>query len=170
MDSEYSVNLLCKIKTKYVNLQSIADTSIKRCISLQSTPMLKVVFTHVWYCDFVDNAFSYERELIVCSFQQGISKHAKGKGSSLQIICKAHTLFFCFFCVLFCCLFVCLFVFTLWDRNADHEERHWQLHLNSYYKLLLKASQSTGVKGISNGSNNRPIMFWHKSEHINNKI
>ena len=38
----------------------------------------------------VDTAFSYERELIVCSFLQDFSK---GKGSSLQLICNAHTAF-----------------------------------------------------------------------------
>ena len=40
--------------------------------------------------DIVDSAFSYERELIVCSFLQDFSK---GKGSSLQLICNAHTVF-----------------------------------------------------------------------------
>ena len=40
--------------------------------------------------DIVDTAFSYERELIVCSFLQDFSK---GKGSSLQLICNAHTAF-----------------------------------------------------------------------------
>ena len=38
----------------------------------------------------VDAALSYERELIVCSFLQNFSM---GKGSSLQIICNAHTAF-----------------------------------------------------------------------------
>ena len=41
--------------------------------------------------DIVDTALSYERELIVCSFLQGFSR---GKGSSLQLICNAHTAFF----------------------------------------------------------------------------
>ena len=40
--------------------------------------------------DIVDTAFSYERELIVCSFLQDFSK---GKGSSLRLICNAHTAF-----------------------------------------------------------------------------
>ena len=40
--------------------------------------------------DIVDAAFSYERELIVCSFLQDVSM---GKGSSLQLICNAHTAF-----------------------------------------------------------------------------
>ena len=40
--------------------------------------------------DIVDTAFSYERELIVCSFLQDFSK---GKGSSPQLICNAHTVF-----------------------------------------------------------------------------
>ena len=40
--------------------------------------------------DIVDTAFSYERKLIVCSFLQDFSK---GKGSSLQLFCNAHTAF-----------------------------------------------------------------------------
>ena len=40
--------------------------------------------------DIVDTAFSYERELIVCLFLQDFSKE---KGSSLQLICNAHTAF-----------------------------------------------------------------------------
>ena len=40
--------------------------------------------------DIVDTAFSYERELIVCSFLQDFSK---GKGSTLQLIYNAHTVF-----------------------------------------------------------------------------
>ena len=35
-----------------------------------------------------DAAFSYERELIVCSYLQNF---CKGKGSRLQFICIAHT-------------------------------------------------------------------------------
>ena len=38
----------------------------------------------------VDTAFSYERELIVCSF---LLDFPMGKGSSLQIICNTHTAF-----------------------------------------------------------------------------
>ena len=38
----------------------------------------------------VDTAFCYKRELIVCSFLQGLSK---GKGSTLQLTCNAHTMF-----------------------------------------------------------------------------
>ena len=38
----------------------------------------------------VDIAFSYERDVIVCSFLQDFSK---GKGSALQCICYAHTAF-----------------------------------------------------------------------------
>ena len=41
--------------------------------------------------DIVDTAFSYERELIVCSFLQDFSK---GKESSLQLICKPPTAFY----------------------------------------------------------------------------
>ena len=40
--------------------------------------------------DIVDAAFSYERELIVCSFLQDFSKE---KGGSLQLIYNAHTVF-----------------------------------------------------------------------------
>ena len=40
--------------------------------------------------DIENAALSYERELIVCSFLQDFSK---GKGSSLQLICNAHTAF-----------------------------------------------------------------------------
>ena len=42
----------------------------------------------------VDTAFSYEIELIVCSFLQDFSM---GMGSSLQSICNAHTAFFTLF-------------------------------------------------------------------------
>ena len=38
--------------------------------------------------DIVDTVFSYEGELIVCSFLQDFSK---GKGSTLQLIYNAHT-------------------------------------------------------------------------------
>ena len=40
--------------------------------------------------DLVDTLYSYERVLIICSFLQDISK---GKRSSLQLICNAHTAF-----------------------------------------------------------------------------
>ena len=40
--------------------------------------------------DMVDTAFSYEREMIVSSFLLDFSKR---KGSSLQLICNAHTEF-----------------------------------------------------------------------------
>ena len=40
--------------------------------------------------NIVDTAFSYEREMIVCSILQDFST---GKGSSLQLICNAHTAF-----------------------------------------------------------------------------
>ena len=40
--------------------------------------------------NLVNTVFSYEKELIVCSFLQYFSK---GKGSNLQLICNAHTAF-----------------------------------------------------------------------------
>ena len=40
--------------------------------------------------DRVDTAFSYERELIACSFLHDFSKAI---GSSLQLLCNAHTTF-----------------------------------------------------------------------------
>ena len=40
--------------------------------------------------DMVYTAFSYEREMIVCSFLQDFSR---GKGSSLQSMSNAHTTF-----------------------------------------------------------------------------
>ena len=55
--------------------------------SLQSTPMLKGC---IYTCfDIVDTAFSYERELIICTFLQNFS----GKESNLQLILNAHTAF-----------------------------------------------------------------------------
>ena len=78
-----------KVKMQYVHLQSKADTSIKHTISLQSTPMLKKMYLHMF--DAGDTVFSYKRELIVYSFLQGFSK---GKGSSLQLTCNAHTAFY----------------------------------------------------------------------------
>ena len=47
----------------------------------------KFVFTHVYR---IDTACSYKRELIICLFLKGFSK---GKGSSVQLICYAHTAF-----------------------------------------------------------------------------
>ena len=41
--------------------------------------------------DIVNAAFSYERELIVCSI---LYEFNKGKGSSLQLISNAYTAFF----------------------------------------------------------------------------
>ena len=41
--------------------------------------------------DTVDTSFSYEREMIVCSFLQDLS--TEGKGRSLQLIYNAHTAF-----------------------------------------------------------------------------
>ena len=38
----------------------------------------------------VDTTFSYEREFTVCKFLHDFSK---GNGSSLQLICTAHTAF-----------------------------------------------------------------------------
>ena len=64
------------------------DTSIKHKISFQSTHMLKKLYLHIF--DIVDTAFSYERELLFCSFLQDFSK---GKGSSLQLTCNEYTVF-----------------------------------------------------------------------------
>ena len=40
--------------------------------------------------DKVHTVFCYKRELTICSFLQDFSK---GKGSSLLLICNAHTVF-----------------------------------------------------------------------------
>ena len=45
---------------------------------------------HSYMFDIVDTAFSYETELTVCSILQDFSK---SEGSSLQLICNAHTAF-----------------------------------------------------------------------------
>ena len=58
---------------------SIADTPVKYNFTF-------VVFKPVWY-----SALSHERQLIICSFWQDFSEE---KGSSLQVICNAHTLFY----------------------------------------------------------------------------
>ena len=50
--------------------------------------MLKKLYLYLY--DIIDTAFSYERELTVCSFLQDFSN---GKGSNLQLICNAHTAF-----------------------------------------------------------------------------
>ena len=60
--------------------ESIADTSIKHT-SLMHSQAKKL---HLHMFDKVDTAFSYERELNVCSF-------FKGKRSSLHLFCNAHT-------------------------------------------------------------------------------
>ena len=44
----------------------------------------------LYMIDIVDTAFNYERDLIICSFLQDFSKV---KGSSVQLICNAHTAF-----------------------------------------------------------------------------
>ena len=46
-----------KVKTQYVQLSKIIDTSIKSPISGQSTPMLKGCIDHIF--DMVDTAFTY---------------------------------------------------------------------------------------------------------------
>ena len=51
--------------------------------------LAKKLYLHMFY--IVDTAFSYEKELIVCSFPQEFSK---GKESSLQLICNVHTEFY----------------------------------------------------------------------------
>ena len=55
------------------------------------TVRLATALLYLLMFDIVDAAFSYKRELIVCSFVQDFSK---GKGSSLPLICNAHTAFF----------------------------------------------------------------------------
>ena len=62
---EHRDRLEYQVKTRYVNLLSIADTFIKRKASLQSTPSVKKLHLHIF--DVLDTAFSYERKLIVCS-------------------------------------------------------------------------------------------------------
>ena len=61
---------------------------MKNTILLKYTPMLKKMYLYTY--DIVHTAVSYESELIVCSFLQDFYK---GKGSSLQLICNAHTVF-----------------------------------------------------------------------------
>ena len=80
-------DLQFKVKMQYVHLQSIVDTCILCKISLQSTSILKRC---IYTFDMVDTVFSYERELIFCSFLQDFSK---GKGRHLQLICNARTAF-----------------------------------------------------------------------------
>ena len=62
-----SYDWLClpyQVKTQYLQILSIIDTSIKRIISDQSTPMVKGSMDIMF--DMVDTAFSCGRALIVC--------------------------------------------------------------------------------------------------------
>ncbi len=60
--------LLSPVKTQYLQILNIADTSIKHLISCQSTTMVNG-FMYIMV-DMVDTAFSYGRALIVCEFLQ----------------------------------------------------------------------------------------------------
>ena len=55
---------LYRVKTQYLQILNIVDTSIKRQISVQSTTVVKRLYVHMF--DVVDTAFSYGRVLIVC--------------------------------------------------------------------------------------------------------
>ena len=69
--------------------------------------------------DIVDTVFSYERELIVCSFVQDFSK---GKGISLQLIWNAHTAFL-----------LCTAVMNVMDHFPMHAEFSPCLNLEERY-------------------------------------
>ncbi len=80
-----------KVKTQYVQISNIIDTSIKRLISDQSTPMVKSCMYIMF--DVVDTAFSYWRVLVICQFLQ---ESSKVKESRLYVIWNAHPAFLLF--------------------------------------------------------------------------
>ncbi len=53
-----------KVKTQYVQILNIVDTSIKHTMPGQSTSMLKDM--DIIMFDMLDTAFSYRRPLVVC--------------------------------------------------------------------------------------------------------
>ena len=63
-----------------------AGTSINMNVQFHSRA--KKLYLHMF--DMVNTAFSYERELNVCLL---LYDFLKGKGSSSQLICNAHTAF-----------------------------------------------------------------------------
>ncbi len=80
--------LLYKVKTQYVQISNILDTSIKHTISYQSTSMAKGCINIMY--GMVDTTFSYWGALIICQFFQ---ESSKVKESSLYVIWNAHALF-----------------------------------------------------------------------------
>ena len=68
-----------KVKTQYVHLLNIADTSIKRKSLTSIHSHSKTLYVNMF--DTEDTTFSYKIELIVWSFLQDFSK---GKGSNMQ--------------------------------------------------------------------------------------
>ncbi len=88
-ESIYACILLAyKVKTQYVQISNIIDTSSKRPISGQSTPMVKDCMDIMY--DMTDTDFSYWRALIVCSFLHESSKVTE---SNLYVIWNTHTAF-----------------------------------------------------------------------------
>ena len=77
-----------KLKTQQVHLQSIVKYFHQNKNFTSNHLQVKKLYLHVF--DIVDIVLSYERELIVCLILYDLSK---GKGSSLQLICNAHTAF-----------------------------------------------------------------------------
>ena len=80
-----SKNAVCAFikHSRYFDL-TYTFTSIHSHAKKLYLPMLQQTY------DIVDTAFSYEIELIVCSF---LPDYSKGKGSSVQLICNAHASF-----------------------------------------------------------------------------
>ena len=71
-----------QVKTQYVQILNITDTSIKHTISDKSTPMVKGCMYIIMF-DMVETAFSYGRLLVVCQFRR---ESTKVKESSLHVI------------------------------------------------------------------------------------
>ena len=58
----HTIRKYIPLPLQYVLYKVIADSFIKRTISLQSSPILK----HLHMFDIIDTTFSYEKELIFC--------------------------------------------------------------------------------------------------------
>ena len=79
--------------------------------------------------DIVDTAFSYEREVIVCSFPQDFSKV---NGSSLQLICNMHILHFYFVGQ----NVMILHPFSRWNFDFQGYSSKWSVvFVNDNYKI-----------------------------------
>ena len=138
---------------QYVHLLSIADTSMKHTISLQSTPILKsCICLHCRYC------LSYERELIVRSFLQDFSKR---KGSSLQLSnYVAHTAF------LLSTAAQCILHFVRWSGSSKPFDKNDKDKVSNDWNKLKFDSLRSNVFHLKINHNQNINSTFNFSEHV----